>query len=136
MSDLYKHIQLQISNAAAGQTIWVELQAESVPIAWSTGQPYEGSGGISISVPAGGALPLTSFNINTAQVQVQTTAASGGSGGALIFNVALYLVAGQGIQTFALRSRSDPGVQVLVSVGDQQPQVVNQTYTYFPWNPQ
>jgi hypothetical protein len=136
MSDnLYQQVQLQVSNAAAGQNIWVELQAQGSPVAWSTGPDFESSAGINIQVATGGALPLNTFFINASQVQVNT-ASSGSGSGALSFNITLYLVAKAGIQMFSLRSRSDPGISVLARIGNAQPQAVNQTFTPFYWNPQ
>ncbi|MBN3816236.1 hypothetical protein G3N57_06225 [Paraburkholderia sp. Se-20369] len=134
---LYQQVVLSVTNAQAGQTIWVELQQQQSPkIGFSTGPNFESSGGIQVRLASGGNLPLTSFNVNAQTVQVITQSGGGGGGGALQFNVTLYLAAQSGISTFALRSRSDPGVQITAQVGFAQPQVVNQTYTLFYWNPQ
>lgn len=130
---VYQQVQLQITNAQPGQNIWIDLQKVNETVAWSTGPAFDGSGGINIVVPgSSSALPLNSFIINAFSVKVSTVSAGGG-GGALSFNVTLYLVAQPGIQSFSLRSLSDPGVTVQAQVGFAQPQVVNQTFSQFPW---
>jgi len=134
--NVFRKVQLQVSNAQPGETIWIELQKQNVPVGWSTGPDYESSGGIYISMVGGAALPLTALEINPQQVQVQTTSSGGGSGGALAFTVTLYLTASPSIQMFALRSRSDQGVQILAAIENAQAQVVNATYTPFFWDPQ
>jgi hypothetical protein len=131
---VYQQVQLQISNAQAGQNIWIDLQRVDLPVAWSTGPAFDGSGGINITVPgSSSALPLNSFIITASSVKVSTVSSGGGGGGALSFNVTLYLVAQAGIQSFSLRSLSDPGVMVQAQVGFAQPQMVNQTFSQFPW---
>ncbi|AEK61859.1 hypothetical protein [Collimonas fungivorans] len=132
---VYQQVQLQITNAQAGQNIWIDLQKVTEPVAWSTGPAFDGSGGINITVPgSSSALPLNSFIITASSVKVSTVSSGGGGGGgALSFNVTLYLVAQPGIQNFSLRSLSDPGVTVQAQVGFAQPQAVNQTFSQFPW---
>ncbi|SFB76252.1 hypothetical protein [Collimonas sp. OK412] len=131
---VYQQVQLQITNAQAGQNIWIDLQKVDLPVAWSTGPAFDGSGGINIIVPgSSSALPLNSFIITASSVKVSTVSSGGGGGGALSFNVTLYLVAQAGIQNFSLRSLSDPGVMVQAQVGFAQPQMVNQTFSQFPW---
>jgi hypothetical protein len=131
---VYQQVQLQITNAQAGQNIWIDLQKVDLPVAWSTGPAFDGSGGINIIVPgSSSALPLNSFIITASSVKVSTVSSGGGGGGALSFNVTLYLVAQAGIRNFSLRSLSDPGVMVQAQVGFAQPQMVNQTFSQFPW---
>ncbi|RKP46842.1 hypothetical protein D7S89_15890 [Trinickia fusca] len=131
----YQHVTFNVTNAQAGQTIWIELQQQTPQVAFSTGPNFESSGGVQVSLSGGGNLPLTSFNANAREVKVNTQS-SGGGGSALQFSVDLYLVAQLNTQMFSLRSRSDPGVQITAKVGNAQPLVVNQNFTPFYWNPQ
>ncbi|KPN90087.1 hypothetical protein [Pseudomonas nunensis] len=137
MSDdnVYQQVQLQVSNAAQGQRIVVQLLAQGAPVAWSTGPVFEGVGGISMNVPSGSAFPVSSFSISPSAVTVDTSFSRGGGAEALSFNLTLYLVAQAGIQTFGLRSVSDPGIYVVAGIGNSQPQAVNQTVTLFSWHP-
>jgi hypothetical protein len=131
----YQHLKLQVSNAAPSQSISVDLapQGGSNMIAFSTGPDFGGSAGINITV-SGDSLPLSSFYVTPQEVNVHTTA-SGGGGGTLTFTVALYLAAQQNLETFYLKSSSDPGVVVQAVIGEAQPQTVNSTPTLFSFNP-
>ncbi|WP_213939371.1 hypothetical protein [Pseudomonas sp. dw_612] len=137
MSDdnVYQQVQLQVSNAQPGQRIGVQLSAQGSQVAWSTGPVFEGGGGISIHATNRSVLPVYSFSIDASVVVINTSWGADG-GGAFSFNLTLYLVAQAGIQTFGLRSASDPGVSVAAGIGNSQPQTIDQTVTLFPWNPQ
>ncbi|CAB5669231.1 Uncharacterised protein [Delftia tsuruhatensis] len=130
---VYQPITLYVSNAAAGQKIAVQLTANGVQIAFSTGPAFQNIAGVAVTAQSG-SLPLSQFSMNSSQTAFLTTS-QGGGGGALTFQVTAYLVAGTDIGTFYLRSSSDPGVQVTAAIGNSVPQVVNQTQTLFSWKP-
>lgn len=132
-SNVYQPVTFYINNAAPGQKIAIQLTANGVPIGFSTGPAFQNIAGVSVTAQSG-SLPLAQFSVNSAQVVFLTTS-QGGSGGALTFQVAAYLVANAGISTFYLRSSSDPGIQVTAAIGSSVPQVVNQTQTLFSWEP-
>lgn len=132
-TNLYQTITLNVSNAAPGQQIAVQLTSNGVPIAFSTGPAFQNIAGVSVTAQSG-SLPLAQFSINSSQTTFITTNSGGGSG-ALTFQVAAYLVAAEGINAFYLRSSSDPGIQVTAAIGNSVPQVVNQTQTLFSWKP-
>jgi hypothetical protein len=128
--NLFQPISISVNNATAGQRIGVQLTPNGAPVSWSTGPAFRNIAGISVMAQSG-VLPLTEFNINTGEVAFITT----GSGGALNFNMGAFLVGGAQIETFFLRSFSDPGVEVTAAIGDTTPQAVNQTDTLFAWHP-
>ena len=132
-TDLYQAITLNVSNAAPGQKVAVQLTSNGVLIGFSTGPAFQNIAGVSVTAQSG-SLPLAQFSINSSQTTFITTN-SGGSAGALTFQLTAYLVAGKDISAFYLRSSSDPGVQVTAAIGNSVPQVVNQTQTLFSWNP-
>ena len=131
---VYQTITLNVSNAAAGQRIAVQLMPNGASVAWSTGPAFQNIAGILITAHSG-VLPLTQLNVNSGEVLFLTATGGGGGGGALSFQLAAYLVADSNIETFLLRSNSDPGVEVTAAVGNSVPQVVNQSQTLFSWYP-
>ena len=135
MSDtnVYQQVQLQVSNAVPGQQIVVVLAEKNAPVAWSTGPVSAGPSGIFIRTSTGAALSLSNFSISADQVQVNTS--HGASQASLSFSIGLYLVGQAGIQAFSLRSRSDPGVMVQVSIGGSPLQALNGSFTTFSWSP-
>lgn len=134
MSDvIYQQIVLQVSGAAPGQKISVQLTPNGSNIGFSTGPDFQSSGGIQIVAQTGN-LPLSQLNVNASQATFLTSASGGGSSSSLSFNVTAFFVADPSISTFYLRSSSDPGISVQVQIGNALPQVVNQTDTLFSWN--
>ena len=121
---------LQFNGLEPGQNVSVDLAPNGPDVAWTTGPPFDRAGGIEV-VPQSGLLPLSELSVTEDTLAVQTTAAGGG--GELTFAVSLYLVADAGIETFYLRSNSDPGVEITAQLGDDQSEVVNQTPTLFAW---
>jgi hypothetical protein len=73
-------------------------------------------------------VPLEALTITDTEIAVKSSSAVGG--GTLGFTLDLFLSAGTE-QTFEVSSRSDPGVEVTLSVGGTAPQVVNETGTMF-----
>lgn len=132
-ASIYQPITLQVSNAAPGQRISVVLTPNGAPIGWSSGPAYGDASGIQL-VAQSGSLPLSQLEVNGTEATFLTTS-SGGGGGTIAFSFSLYLVAGADVETFSLRSESDPGVEVAAQVGDSVSQVVTQTQTLFAWNP-
>jgi hypothetical protein len=130
-TNVYKKVIFYVSNAAPGQKIAVQLTSGGVPVAFSTGPAFQTIAGISVTAQSG-SLPLSQFSINSSQTTFLTS--SSGGGGALTFQLVAYLVAGENIKSFYLRSSSDPGVQVQVAIGGAAQQIVNQTQTLFSWN--
>lgn len=132
-SNIYQPITIQVSNAAAGQKIAVQVKPNGASIGWSTGPAFQNIDGISVTAQSG-SLPLTQFNANSGEV-IFLTSSSGGGGGALTFRLSAYLVAASTIETFYLVSSSDPGIEVTAGIGNSVPQVVNQSATLFSWYP-
>jgi len=133
----YQKLVLTVNNAQAGQNISVAVTPfESGPaIAYSTGPNFDTYSGIVIALPAGGNLPLTSFQINPSQLTVLTQS-GGGSGGALSFSVQVYLAAQADLKLFNLAvSTTGTGVQVEAAVGDQSNRPLAGTPTPFTWSP-
>jgi hypothetical protein len=129
----YQAITLNISNASAGQNIEVVVSATGRElIGWSTGEDFQNIAGISVTSLSGD-LPLLSFSINTSTVNFSTSSSSGSSD-ALTFNVGAYLVAGAGVESFYLKSSSDPGVEITAAIGNSKAQTVNTSQTLFPWD--
>ncbi|MBV6748960.1 hypothetical protein KV580_01530 [Pseudomonas chlororaphis] len=135
MSDtnVYQQVQLQVSNVAPGQRIVVELAEKDSPVAWSAGPFSKGSSGIFIRASPGAILPLSDFSTSADQVVVSMSARA--SQNSLSFSIGLYLVAQAGMQAFSLRSHSDPGVMVQVSIGGSPLQALNGSFTTFSWSP-
>jgi len=129
---IFEPVTLQVSNAAPGQIVSIQVTPNGANVGWSTGPNFQDSAGIQV-VAQSGQLPLTQMNANAQQVTFLTTA-SGGIGSALSFTVQIYLAADSDISTFYLRSSSDPGVQVTAAIGNSFPQAVNQTDTLFAWS--
>ena len=129
-ASIYRSVTLQFNDIAPGQNVSVDLAPNGSDVAWTTGPPFDRAGGIEV-VPQSGVLPLSQLSVTEETLSVQTTPAGGG--GELTFAVSLYLVAEAGIETFYLRSNSDAGVEITAQLGDDQPEVVNQTPTLFAW---
>ncbi len=130
--NLFKVVTICVSNMAPGQTFGMELSANGVNVAWSSGPSFQNTAGLTITSQSG-VLPVTSFSVNSSSIIIGTTAEAGGD--SLTFVLELYLVGGAGIETFYLRSSSDPGVEVTAQIGNEVPQVVNDSQTLFLWNP-
>ena len=130
-TNLYQPIKIIVSNAQPGQNISTVLSANNAPVAWSTGPEFSGSAGIQVTTQTGD-LPLQSFYVTTSDIKFSTSSQSGGS--ALAFTLSGYLVGAPGIDTFYLKSNSDPGIDVMVQIGSAQPQTINQTNTLFQWS--
>ncbi|MFC5475549.1 hypothetical protein [Paraherbaspirillum soli] len=133
MEDQYRKLKLSVSNAQPGTYVTVNLTEEGAgPVAYSTGPTRTGSPGISIKT-IGDTLPLNTFNITPAQVKLETQ--SGGDGGALKFDVELYLWSNnQSIKYINLASSSGPGVQIMASVDNATALPVGTTPTMFRWD--
>lgn len=132
MANRYQNVTLQVSNVQAGESITVDVTPNGGNIGWSSGVPFQASGGIKILAESG-ALPLSQFILNSSSLTVTTS--SSGSSGSLQFAVQLSLVADDTVQTFYLRAVSSPSVQVAVALEAGPLQVVNSTMTLFSWNP-
>ncbi len=131
-STSYRPVTLAVSNAQPGQRISVDLRGNGVDVAWSTGNPFQQSSGLELRSEAS-SIPASSFTVNGSAVEVSTSA--GGAGGSsLDFSIELFLAADAGIETFFLRSASDPGVEVTAQIGSAQPEAVNQAQTPFSWS--
>ena len=61
---------------------------------------------------------------------------SGAGGSSISFEVDLYLAVPAGVETFYVRSTSDPGVEVQLAVAGAQPRAVNRSNTLFEASPQ
>lgn len=132
MSNLvYKQISLVVGNVFAGQVIQVDLASMDAPVGWSTGAEFAGASELGVR-SLSGYVPLDSLRISASQVQIRLAHGYDG-GGATTIEVVLYLVAEANIQTFSLRSSSDPSVSVRASLGFSQPMNVNQNPTLFSW---
>ena len=130
-STSYQPVTLEVSNAQPGQQISIDLTGNGVDVAWSTGDPFQQSSGLQLRSQAA-SVPASSFTVNGSEVALSS--ASDGGGGAMSFTVSLFVVGDPGVETFFLRSASDPGVEVTAQIGGAQPQVVNQSQTLFSWS--
>lgn len=130
---VYEQLTLQVSNAAPGQRVSVQLRPSGGDAGFSTGPPFQNSSGLQAAAQSG-VLPLSQLTMNPSQLTFLTSW-QGGASGILSFSVALSLVADPDVEAFFLRSSSDPGVQVTAQIGDAVPQVVNLTDTLFAWDP-
>jgi hypothetical protein len=130
---IYQPLEFDVSNAAPGEKIAVQLTPNRSPVAFSTGPPFQIAGGLQIEAQSG-SLPLSAFNVDESEATFLTVS-SGAMSGSLSFSISLFLAADAGVSDFYLRSSSDPGVQVSAQVGNAQPQVVDQTDTLFAWAP-
>ena len=124
---------VQFSNVQPGQQLELSLSSNGAQVGWSTGPGFENSSGLGVTSQSGD-LPLTQLDVTPSQIHVETSSASGA--GTLSFTLQLFLVGQPGIETFYVRSSSDPGVEVMLAVADSQPQVVDQSQTLFSWNTQ
>ena len=129
---IYKKITLNVSGAAPGQNIAVQLTSDGQEIAWSTGPDFQNTAGIAVTSLSGD-LPLSEFSINASDVSFSTTSGGGGGGSSLTFTVQAYLVAECDIKLFYLKSNSDSGVEVTAAIGESVPQIVNNSQTTFQW---
>ena len=129
----YQTITLNVSGAAPGQNISIDLSGDGSPIAWSTGPDFQNTSGINVTSLSGD-LPLQQFSINASNVSFSTSS-SGGGGSSLTFTVKAYLVADNDTNLFYLKSNSDTGVEITAAIGASVPQVVNRSQTTFQWDP-
>jgi len=130
--NVFKVVTIDVSNVAPGQKVGIDLSANGVGVAWSSGPSFQMTAGLTITSVIG-VLPVNSFSVNSSSIIIDTT--NQGSGDSLAFGLELYLVGGTGISTFYLRSSSDPGVEVTAAIGGSVPQTVNESQTLFSWNP-
>ena len=127
----FQPVTVQFSNVQPGQQLALSLTSNGTEVGWSTGPDFQNSSGLAVS-SQGDVLPLMQMEVNPSQIRFTTSSAS--ESGTLSFTVRLFLVGQPGIDTFYVRSDSDPGVEVELSVADSVPQVVDQSQTLFPWN--
>ncbi|ATF87459.1 MULTISPECIES: hypothetical protein [Burkholderia] len=128
----YANVTFSITNAQPSQTIIIDMDTSDHDVAWSTGADFSGSPGISIDMTSGEELPLTGFRITASEIRVETSGA--GSGGQIGFNLKLFAAYLQGTKDLTLKSSSDSGIVVKVSINEQVSQVVNSTYSDFRIN--
>jgi hypothetical protein len=133
-STVYQPLTLQVSNALAGQTVAIQVSPRGPNVAFGTGPDFASTAGLQIVSEGGGFVPLSSVEVDPREVVLRTSA-TGGGGSTVNFSVRLFLAADANISTLSLRSSSDAGVFVTASIGNGQPQVVNQTQTVFSWGP-
>lgn len=128
----YLPITFNISNAQPGQVIGVSLAANGSPVEFSSGPPFQSSGGLRLEALSE-SLPVTELSLTPSAIRLSTGA--GGGQSAISGTLRAYLAAEADAETFSLRSTADPGVEVLAQVGDSQPQIVNRSETLFAWDP-
>ena len=129
-------LSLNVSNMEPGQQLAIQLGD-------STGEPDADVASFQILGPDGytpdallesetGAVPVTSFLIGETEIILRTSPA--GLSGNIDFTFTLFVSTAPSTSMISLANSSDPGVEVTAQLGNQLPQVVNQTPTPFVLN--
>lgn len=129
-ANIFTPLKIVVNNAQPGQNISAALTANGASIAFSTGASFSASAGLQLTAQEGD-LPLQSMYVTASDLKVSTSSQSGGE--PLSFAMSLYLIGSPGIDTFYLASHSDPGIEIYVSIGNSEPQPVNEFDTLFSW---
>lgn len=132
MSTEYKSVKIMVEGVVSGQNIEIGLIPNGANVSWSMGDDYSTNSGITITGLSG---PFSANHamIMPSQIVVQMGNFQSGPGGS-VFEIDIFIAAGQGISSFYANQNSAPGVQITLQLGGNPPQQLNQGNTLFNWN--
>lgn len=134
---LFQGITLTVTsnNAQSGDRITVTLAGrKGVHVAWSTGQDFSTSSGITLkSTGASASVPVSGFSISNEVVNF--TLAPSDSGTATTFTLQAFLAADPSVEEFTLALSSDSGSQVSATLPMQESVQLGVSPTIFDWSP-
>ncbi len=129
-------LSLTVSNMEPGQQLAIQLgDSAGEPDADVASFQILGSDGYipdALLESETGAVPVTSFLIGETEIILRTSPA--GLSGNIDFTFTLFVSTAPSTSMISLSNSSDPGVEVTAQLGNQLPQVVNQTPTPFVLN--
>jgi len=132
---VYQQLTFQVSDFQLGQQLGISLSqgpGATSPVAFSSGEPFQPGSTIVLDALDN---PLSIDNLDISESQILIYTVPSDQFDNVSFTLQLNLVAEQGIEGYYLRLEADPGVSVTVSTGSTLPRIVNNTETYFEWNP-
>ncbi|WP_244117152.1 hypothetical protein [Burkholderia gladioli] len=100
-------------------------------VSWSLGQDFSSSSGLSIQMTGGAELPLTQLRVTAAEITIGTSDAGSGQ---IAFTFSLFVASKPDVESIRLKSSSDSGIVLTVSINGGVAQAVNHTFSGFDLN--
>ncbi|BCQ56121.1 hypothetical protein ACS0ZG_18750 [Burkholderia gladioli] len=131
MSNTYTRVQFTVSNAQPSQSIVIDMDTTKKDVSWSLGQDFSSSSGLSIQMTGGAELPLTQLRVTAAEITIGTSDAGSGQ---IAFTFSLFVASKPDVESIRLKSSSDSGIVLTVSINGGVAQAVNHTFSGFDLN--
>lgn len=127
---VFQPVEFTVMNMVPGQIVTIGLRANGTPVNFSSGPWGASTSGITFASNGAAAPPLEQLNMWGTGITIYTSPLGGGS--TVTFTFSTFLAASEGIQSYFLTNTSDPGIQVMVTVGGI-PRTISASPTPFAW---